>query len=182
MRLLVHYTPICPPLKIPLLLLNRRGILLPSTKASTIPIHVLFSRRDGKFLSSRFLPKSERQFRFIQSYLINNKVSFHTYALLDEREVKVALEGGSFVTSCDLIKEDSWVEAISVSPLQTGCKQPVSSFLITLRKVGHFSDTYDLILLCTSWVHVRCFNLPDVWASFSTIPQTSSLRALCRAD
>lgn len=114
-------------------------------------------RRDAKALYSKSFRK--RKTIPTDSILSDNIQSFIPH-LRSPRGAR-GKEEVPHDTPCDLIKAKLTIPffaVTSVSPLETARKQSVSSFLIKLRRVGHFSEIYDLKLFKYFRVHVRTFD------------------------
>ena len=84
--------------------------------------------------------------RQVQQFLTERKISFHTFALPSEREIKIVLSGLPSWTAPDAIRQELVTLGYSptaVSVLRVGKgedRRPVNSFLVKLLKVGQFEE------------------------------------------
>lgn len=95
----------------------------------------------------KIIPTSSDSFRFIQSYLQQRNTFFHTFAVPDERELKVVLEGVPYATPTNDVHAELlalFFFSTSVSLLHVAKKRFVNSFLIKLRKIGFLKKIYEV--------------------------------------
>lgn len=143
------------------------SIILQNSRNYTTIVHDLKHLLPKATLEANFQHNflhTPEKFRISQeltkSYLTKNKHHFHTFALPEEREVKLVLEGVPHSTPCDTIMEELAIVGLhptSVSFLFAAKKYFVNSFLLKLKKKSNYCPLYDLTLFMHLRVKVRSF-------------------------
>ena len=134
-----------PPIIIPD---NRNYTQLLANLRSALPSTSVEAKCSGKSL--KLVVKSIVDFRAVQHFLSARNISFHTFALPEEREVKIVIQGIPYHTPSDAIVQELTslgYTPTAVSVLHAGKgdnKHPVNTFLVKLLKTGNFEEVYGL--------------------------------------
>ena len=141
---------------------NRNYTQLLANLRSALPSTSVEAKCSGKSL--KLGVKSIVDFRAVQHFLSARNISFHTFALPEEREVKIVIQGIPHHTSSDAIVQELTTlgyTPTAVSVLHAGkgdSKHPVNSFLVKLLKTGNFEEVYGLQTLLHLRVTIRSFD------------------------
>lgn len=123
---------------------------------------------EAKFAGDRIhlICSSVNEFRELQKYLSDIKVSFHTFSLEADREVKVTMRGIRHDTPVDDIKEALESEGFSPNSVtllrrrdagSQAERSPTNCFLVKLRRSGSWAKIWELRSLLGVRVSVKEF-------------------------